>query len=497
MSSQLLPNLPGFKAHRVRSNGAKKQYFMTLNGHKFVKDTTPNDTELSSSASIMTLGSCASAKQFSSGPGDSIVLCFSVIVAELHNDSRIRNCSLLYYTENDTIKIVEHPQPNCSSGTILRRCVVTKEDGRQLTLDDIRIGEDVVIYGQVYSVMSCSRFTRSYLEDIGRTDLPPDGSLAEDSMASVATEPEWGSFRREKNNLKAFMEAKLGNTVDNSGREGFNEFGNMVLKFLCTWDNSEVLYGDVQEFVLVYHLSDDTIEIFNSTGGAGGAISGGKDQFPKLLKRAPLTKDYQSTRSDGADDQFYHWTDLYIGAEINVYSRLLRVVEADSSTRDFYTLLELPLGQGERSFSASTEKVVFERPIPPHNGFGSEEDSLKSCVGPLNPTSSSVRYNSFESRVLAFFATLVSDKGVDDHRRFVISYYLQDNTIKIQEPPLRNSGFVGGLFLSRRKVKRSQGEGYLTQHDFVVGQTVQVLAHNFHIDGANEFTLRWLEAEGL
>jgi EF-hand domain-containing protein 1 len=421
-------------------------------------------------------------------------LHFSVIVSDIHDTSRnprIRNCSLFYYLENDSIKIVEHPQPNCSSGTLLRRSIVAKEDGSQLLLDDIQIGEDVVIYSQCYSVVGCTGSTRNFLEDIGRENLPPADSLEEGSVVTKE-EPEWGAFRREKNNLKAFMEAKLGNTVNNTGREGFNEFGNMVLKFLCSWDNSEMLFGDMQEFVLVYHLADDTIEIFNSVG-PGGA----KEQFPKLLKRAPLVKDRDSTYGEDDDNQFYHWTDLFIGAEINVYSRLLRVIEADTETRNFYDMLEFPLAQGERSMSmsASQEKLVFERPIPPHNGFGSEEDSLKSCVGPLCPTSSSVRLNSFESRVLAFFARLVTDSCTDEARRFVISYYMQDNTIKIQEPPVRNSGFVGGLFLSRRKVKRSGGGGYMDQHDFQVGATVQVLTHKFIIEGANDFTLRWLESQ--
>lgn len=493
MSSSLLPNLPGFKAHPSR-NGYKKQYFMTLNGHKFVKDVDGPPNDLSASASIASLGSSASAKQFSSGPGDSVVLQFSVIVSDLHDTSRnprVRNCSLFYYVENDSVKIVEHPQPNCSSGTLLRRSIVAKEDGTQLLLDDIHIGEDVVIYGQVYSVVGCSRSTRNFLEDMGRENLPPIESLEEASLRDSKEEPEWGAFRREKNNLKAFMEAKLGNTVNNSGREGFNEFGNMVLKFLCVWDNSEMLFGDVQEFVLVYHLADDTIEIFNSVG-PGGA----KEQFPKLLKRAPLVKDRESTYGNDDDNQFYHWTDLFIGAEINVYSRLLRVVEADTETRNFYDMLEFPLASGERSMTASQEKLVFERPIPPHNGFGSEEDSLKSCVGPLCPTSSSVRLNSFENRVLAFFARLVTENGTDAGRKFVISYYMQDNTVKIQEPPVRNSGFVGGLFLSRRKVKRRSGEGYMNERDFVVGETVQVLTHKFIIEGANNFTLKWLQSDG-
>ena len=117
-------------------------------------------------------------------------------------------------------------------------------------------------------------------------------------------------------------------------------------------------------------------------------------------------------------------------------------------------------------------------------------------MGPLNPTSSTSRINTYETRVLAFFARLITDgRHVDSARKFVISFYMQDGTIKIQEPPVRNSGFVGGLFLSRRKVKRSNGNGYIDQNDFAVGEEMRVLTHNFLIEGANEFTLKWLENE--
>ena len=40
------------------------------------------------------------------------------------------------------------------------------------------------------------------------------------------------------------------------------------------------------------------------------------------------------------------------------------------------------------------------------------------------------------------------DKG----RRFIISYRLADDMIKIFEPPVRNSGIISGTFLERTRV---------------------------------------------
>ena len=38
---------------------------------------------------------------------------------------------------------------------------------------------------------------------------------------------------------------------------------------------------------------------------------------------------------------------------------------------------------------------------------------------------------------------------VDASRRFIISYYLSDDTVAVFEPPVRNSGVIGGKFLER------------------------------------------------
>lgn len=46
----------------------------------------------------------------------------------------------------------------------------------------------------------------------------------------------------------------------------------------------------------------------------------------------------------------------------------------------------------------------------------------------------------------------------DEGREFTITYYTLDNTISIYEPPKRNSGIIGGKFLSRREIKDINNE---------------------------------------
>lgn len=45
-----------------------------------------------------------------------------------------------------------------------------------------------------------------------------------------------------------------------------------------------------------------------------------------------------------------------------------------------------------------------------------------------------------DSNVLRFLARMDTNKPIDIDRRFIISYFLSDDTVLVFEPPVRNSG---------------------------------------------------------
>lgn len=47
-------------------------------------------------------------------------------------------------------------------------------------------------------------------------------------------------------------------------------------------------------------------------------------------------------------------------------------------------------------------------------------------------------------------------------RRFVLSYFMMDDNLLIFEPPIRNSGIVGGKFLERQRVYKPESEEIYT-----------------------------------
>lgn len=77
-------------------------------------------------------------------------------------------------------------------------------------------------------------------------------------------------------------------------------------------------------------------------------------------------------------------------------------------------------------------------------------------------------------------------------RRFVIQYFIEDDTISIMEPPVRNSGLMGGKFLRRQVQKKPDGSRF-GPSDMFVGNQVEFVCHKFLLLHADEFSYRFME----
>ena len=94
---------------------------------------------------------------------------------------------------------------------------------------------------------------------------------------------------------------------------------------------------------------------------------------------------------------------------------------------------------------------MTERVIPPYNGFGTEEDSLSNCLSllPRPPRRDFARFMEADRagvdlQVLRFLARLELAKpdpsGINEQRRFIVSYFLTDGTMSVFEQSSRNTG---------------------------------------------------------
>ena len=63
----------------------------------------------------------------------------------------------------------------------------------------------------------------------------------------------------------------------------------------------------------------------------------------------------------------------------------------------------------------------------------------------------------------------------------MLSYFMNDDTISVFEPPLRNSGMVGGKFLERGIKYKPGTEEQYTYKDLYVGAEIVINLSLIHI----------------
>ena len=280
-----------------------------------------------------------------------------------------------------------------------------------------------------------------------------------------------------------------------------------MLRFFCAWDDRANEGGALVRYTLNYYLSDGTIEVLESTG----IHNRGRDPFPKMLARSMLPSGggfAVGPPGGGANGAGGYVTvdDLRVGGVVGVYGRDLTVYDVDEFTRGYFvkekgrTLAEMaPRAVDD---GARARKVA---PVPPHDGIGSEEDSLRNCVSlvPRRPPKDVINFEKNDGRTLTFTAAHPPGPGtlsVDVDRRFVITYYLVDGTVSVYEPPMKNSGHVGGKFLERtfEPVKKpgSKTTAYGAR-DFYVGNTLVINSLAFTLLATDAATEKELKALGL
>ncbi|XP_076099003.1 EF-hand domain-containing family member C2-like isoform X1 [Mytilus galloprovincialis] len=457
---------------------------------------------------------------------DRQVMCFDAFFQEAVHEKReeqfrVRNCKIYFYLEDDSIQVIEPRTKNSQipQGTLIRRHRVPKpppNDDEFYTIEDFNVGKEISLYSKVFKITNCDEFSRNFLRKLGVKVNVPDENPADP----------YSKYRKSMDeSMQALRPYEKHDTL-----KQFLDHDRQVLRFFCYWDDTDSMFGDPREMILHYFLADDTIEIREVI-----SPNSGRDAAPMFLKRGKLPKNIETLRQPGevtdrtvlnvfgptghggryildslktgaVRTDFYKDSDLTLGSVLNVWGRKYVICDLDDFTKEYYRTKF-----GIEDFnSVSYKKGGYggvERQWPPYNGWGSEEDSLCSCMGllPKPPKRDFIKFmekdrRGLDSNVLRFLARMDTSKPIDQDRRFIISYFLSDDTILVFEPPVRNSGIIGGKFLERSRVKKPEQPLYSTQmseyylsSDLYVGSRVIFNSHVFLLIDADEYAFRYME----
>ena len=431
---------------------------------------------------------------------DKIVLKFKGYFNEHVTESayenwKIRPCTLLYYLDDDTFHIIEDKYENSGmpQGNLIKKRRVNiwdKPIKSPVDWRDINIGQNLYIYGKQFRICDCDKFTLEYYTRNGIVLNPPEDIPTIDYSVRYK-DVDFNKIKKDIAYIKEYNEVALGGGHPNGGLRQFLDNDRKVLSFDIVWYDS-IYDKEEKKYKLNYYLSDNQAEVCEIK-----VNNSGKDPFPRLLKKSKLPKKPIMSFCPGLEtpeEEYYKPEDLKIGNYVYVYGRKCLIVGCDEFTRKWYKDI-LGIEMQNSNFKASQRQTKIIHPIPPYNGFGSEEDSLLN-VFYLNPTGKNKEFISQKFRrdkhILRYLAKLISPFISDDERRFLISFYLRDNAIQVYEIAGKNSGRQSGKFIEKQRIKNPYTNLYYTEKDFISGNVIYVNKFIFKLLECDEYTRKYM-----
>jgi len=314
-------------------------------------------------------------------------------------------------------------------GKLIKRQRLPKNDqGETWHWTDLNIAMNVVFYGRTFRIINCDQFTRDFLESEGKVLLSK-----EESPADPYTESR-------KQPLRSYD-----TPTDFDKLKKFLDLDRKVLRFYVLWDDQDAMFGETRKYLIHYFLVDDSVEIREMH-----QPNDGRDPFPVLLRRGKLPKNRYDVESsfpmavmELTEHEVNAWfgpSDFRVGETLFVNGRKFLIYDCDDFTRNYYKE-EFGTEQRENLFASGEIKDSSPKPdicnfnIPPYNGFGSLQDSLQNCMSlvPQPPKKDFIKMLENDGSVLRYEAKMSSSRTEDRDRRFIISYWLSNDTAELLE----------------------------------------------------------------
>lgn len=133
--------------------------------------------------------------------------------------------------------------------------------------------------------------------------------------------------------------------------------------------------------------------------------------------------------------------------------------------------------------------------IPPHNGFGSEEDSLLNVfqLKPKKALKGIIDTFKKEKHSLRFRAKLITQYEIETERKFILTFFVSDSTIQVFEEAEKNSGRASCKFMERQKVIHPYTTKPYSEKDFFVGATVYLNKYIFKLLECDRRSLNYMK----
>ncbi|XP_006618660.1 EF-hand domain-containing family member C2-like [Apis dorsata] len=520
-----LPCLPGFNfdTNIGRTNFCRNQFFTKIHDGIYYLSEKFDKTDPVHFPSIYARGEAHELPPWIAYDGQRLMFkaFFQESVHERNTAYQVRVVNISFFLEDGTMKISEPSVINSGleQGLTVHFFQIPMPDPvryRFYDIIDLNIGKEPEIYGRVYKIVDCDKFTRQFLNRMG---IPVPDPI------EIPKDPHMELHKQER------FPKNPKRTIDTLG--DFLKYDRQVLRFYGYWDDTDSLYGIVHDLEIHYFLCDNTMEIKENV-----PENSGRDTGLMFLRRMKVPKFFSELDPIGTSDlfsvlnvlgedmihgyytidslntgkvnkEYYKENELSIGAKINIFGKKIIITDMDAFTKEFYrkkyglnefTPMERPRKRNEIC-------IKMEKYIPPYNGFGTYEDSLGNCFAmiPQPPKKDITKFlhydkEGFNSHVLRFRAKMISNIPENEDRIFIVRVFLMDDTISIYELAKRNSGFTRCEFQKRmpimlpnQEIFVSKKPDYYKPEDFYIGARLNLNNFIFEMISADIYALRYME----
>ncbi|CAF1040473.1 unnamed protein product, partial [Didymodactylos carnosus] len=418
---------------------------------------------------------------------------------------RVRRVIIYYYLEDDSMAIYEIPYKNSAlwQGMRVRRHRFPKTDQHETyNWRDLNLSQNVAVYGTVYRICDCDKFTKEWLESEGIvlncSELLPVDPYTQKMIDQHEKEKTHGHSDLQEILPNMFIQTEIGN-------KQFNQLDRKILRFFAVLDERDQLYGDLRKFIIHFYLIDNTVEIREIH-----EENDGYDPYPVYLNRQIIPKDsayninsYVNLFVNSKEKKKICYLipkDFCLGKNINIFNRLFFLYNCDIYTKSFYH-------QNFQMFDFTPIEVDLKKfhkriklpPIPPHNMFGKPEDTIQNVkhLVPKPIKRDQIKLMENENRVLRYEAMMDTPREEDRRRRFIISYRVADDQISVYERPLDGHSVLSRKFLERVRIPKPGSHPdapcYYGPHDFYIDAIVEFFKHRFIIIDADLYVLKFIE----
>ncbi|EPY29330.1 rib72 protein-like protein [Strigomonas culicis] len=462
-----LPKLPGFnfaELNEVPSHGRHQYLVLNEDGTRTVKDPNTDVDHAGVNECRCGIPVRVILNHFPQWKtlDDKVLRFFAYYVENVVDstieDSRVRKVKIHYFLADGTVSITEIPavvNSGLQPGTIVSRYKEPHIDVFALSL-----GGEVECRGIRYQLVDCDAATREFYEVMGIPqpepfDYPIDKFEASKKPRSKEVDEQHAAMRREvemQAAKAAGTHASLLTPEERVKARSFFEHDRNVLCFYAVWDK--------REFRIQYYIADGTIAVMFDH-----VENDGRDSFVTFTRRGKVPRNARDlllntetlNRPVGRATEYLTLDDLRLGATVDIYSRPFFIYDCDPKTHAYMAQKGVPTTPYPRP-TAERDFIRVQKTRPQlqdshtNKSAGQTFGASRMTFEDNTEKKDVLKYTRFLQDVFRFGAVLANPKEIDSGRRFLVCYYLADDTMSVCEILVHNSGHRSGLIFARRRV---------------------------------------------